>query len=315
MHQHTVFRSRKKAGQALDGPVVTLGNFDGMHLGHQAIFGRVRELAARRDTRTAALTFEPHPVRFFKPDAPPFRLTPERQKLALFAEYGLDAALVLEFNHELAQLSPEAFVEEVLHRDVGARMVVVGEDFRFGKGRSGTAEDLKDLCAARGIEAEIASPVLLDEAPISSTRVRQALQASHMEEITRLMGRPFRLTGEVVHGDKRGRKLGYPTANIETVHRLLPPNGIYATTLHAPNLPALHSVTSVGTRPTFGGEDITVECFVLDQDEPDSLDLYGADVSLDLWKFMRPEVAFDGPEELVTQIRDDVADVREFFML
>ncbi|QDG52734.1 bifunctional riboflavin kinase/FAD synthetase [Persicimonas caeni] len=316
MYQHTVYRSLEEASAGLNHPVVTIGNFDGVHIGHQAIFQRVRQLADERSVPAVALTFAPHPVRYFRKDAPPFRLTTNSQKAALIGQYGLDATVALAFDDELAGLTPADFVEQVLVDGLDATYVVVGEDFAFGKGRAGTTADLERLCEERGIETEIAKHVTLDGEPVSSTRVRRELAAAHMEEIVRLLGRPYRILGEVVRGEQRGRKLGFPTANISPANPLLPPHGVYATTLHVADLPALHSITNVGVRPTFGASEVTVECFVLSHgtDEVD-LDLYGESVELDFWKFVREEKKFDSPKDLVAQIQRDVAEVRRFFKL
>ncbi len=316
MRQHTVFRTLKEAAEALVAPVVTIGNFDGVHLGHQAILSRVRELADERGTAAVALTFSPHPVRYFREDAPAFRLTTNHQKLDLLDQFGLDATVMLDFDADLAALTPEQFVDQIIDEGLDATCVVVGSDFRFGKGRAGDTTDLERLCRERGIGAEIAAHVELDGEPISSTRVRRELAQGHMEEIVRLLGRPYRIEGEVVEGDQRGRKLGFPTANIATTNPLLPPNGVYATSLHVEGLPSLHSITNVGTRPTFGGDDVTVESFVLSHDADDvDLDLYGQNVELDFWKFVRHEKKFDSPEELVAQIKEDVSKVRSFFTI
>lgn len=316
MHQHTVFHSLEEASQALGDPVVTIGNFDGVHIGHQAIFRHIRQLADERGVPAVALTFAPHPVRYFRKDAPPFRLTTDAQKASLIGQYGLDATVVLPFDEELAGLTPVEFVDRVLVGGLNAGYVVVGKDFAFGKGRAGTTADLERLCDERGIVAEIAEHVTLDGDPVSSTRVRRELAAANMDEIVRLLGRPYRIVGEVVEGDQRGRKLGFPTANIAPENALLPPHGVYATSLHVPELPALHSITNVGVRPTFGANEVTVECFVLSHgvDELD-LDLYGETVELDFWRFVRDEKKFNGPEELVAQIKRDIAQVRRFFKL
>lgn len=316
MVQHAVYRTLQNATQQLDSPVVTVGNFDGVHLGHQAIFARVRKLAEARDAPAVAVTFRPHPVRYFRPDAPPFRLTTDTQKRRLLDEYGLDASVMLDFDQALAELSPEDFVAQILDEGLSASAVVVGEDFVFGQGRSGTTDDLERLCAQRGMEAHIVSHVEFDGEPVSSTRVRKALEEGEIELAMRLLGRPYRIGGQVVRGEQRGRQLGFPTANIATENPLLPPNGVYATTLHVDDLPPLHSITNVGTRPTFDDSEVTVETFVLPGDgQPEELDLYGEQVELDFWKMVRPERAFDSADKLVEQIERDVDQVREYFLL
>jgi riboflavin kinase/FMN adenylyltransferase len=204
MVQHRVFRSLEEASEALERPVVTIGNFDGAHIGHQAIFERVRQLADERDVAAVALTFSPHPVRHFRPNMPAFRLTTDEQKLSLLEQYGLDATVVLPFDDSVAGLTPEDFVEQVLTDGLDASYVVVGENFAFGKGRAGSTDDLRRLCADRGIDTEIASHVELDGDVVSSTRVRNELEQAHVDELVRLLGRPYRIVGEVVEGEQRG---------------------------------------------------------------------------------------------------------------
>lgn len=316
MVQQAVYHSLNETSRQLKRPVVTIGNFDGVHLGHQAIFEQVHRRAREHDSTSVALTFRPHPVRFFRPDTPPFRLTTERQKLDLLDEYGLDATVVVDFDEALAGLSPAEFVDEVLCDGLDARSVVVGQEFAFGKGRAGTTDDLERLCAERDIDAHIVPHVEFDGEPVSSTRVRKALAGADMQLAMRLLGRPYRIYGRVVRGDQRGRQLGFPTANIATDNPLLPPHGVYATTLHVDELPALHSITNVGTRPTFDGDAVTVETFILERDpDDDRLDLYGEDVQLDFWRHIRPEKEFDSADDLIAQIERDVELVRSFFML
>lgn len=313
MSEQPIYRSLEAAAQHLESPVVTIGNFDGAHLGHQAIFRLAGQLADELGTRHVGLTFDPHPVRYFRPDADPFRLTPSQQRAELLLSYGLNAVVELPFGDEMSSLEPVEFVRQILVEGLDASGVVVGEDFRFGAGRAGTTEDLERLCAEHGIETRICEHVEADGESISSTRIRSAISDARLEVATRILGRPYRIRGEVVEGDQRGRALGFPTANIATPNRVLPPNGVYATTLHAPNAPARPSITNIGTRPTFDGDDVTVECFVLDTDG--DLDLYGLPVQLDIWMFVREERKFDAPDGLIRQIRKDVSTVEDYFCL
>jgi riboflavin kinase/FMN adenylyltransferase len=313
MSQQPIYRTIEQAAAHLSDPVVTIGNFDGAHVGHQAIFRFARNLANEHGTDDVALTFDPHPVRYFKPDAAPFRLTPSQQRAETLLSYGLKAVVELPFDDDMSALTPSGFVDHILVEGLGVRAVVVGEDFAFGKGRAGKTEDLVRLCEDRNVVAHVCDHVEKDGSSISSTRVREALAKGGMEEATRLLGRPYRIRGEVVEGDQRGRALGFPTANIATNNRALPPNGVYATTLHLENRPALPSITNIGTRPTFGGGDVTVECFVLDHDG--ELDLYERQVELDIWTFVREERPFDAPDGLIRQIQKDVAFVERYFGL
>ncbi|MGM0557301.1 MAG: bifunctional riboflavin kinase/FAD synthetase [Myxococcota bacterium] len=313
MSQQPIYRTLEQASSHLDSPIVTIGNFDGAHVGHQAIFRFAQDLANEHDTKHVALTFDPHPVRFFKPDASPFRLTPSQQRAELLLSYGLDAVVELEFDEQMSSLPPGEFVDQILVRGLDVRGVVVGEDFAFGKGRAGTTDDLVRLCDERDIVAHVCEHVETAGRSISSTRIREALSSGAMEDATRLLGRPYRVRGEVVEGDQRGRALGFPTANISTSNPVLPPNGVYATTLHVSGSTGLPSITNIGTRPTFGGGDVTVECFVLDHEG--ELDLYDKRVELDIWTFVREERQFDAPDGLIRQIQKDVAFVEDYFGL
>lgn len=313
MSQLPIYRTLDEAASQLVSPVVTIGNFDGAHIGHQAIFRVAADLAAVHGVEHVALTFHPHPVRYFRRDAEPFRLTPSQQRAELLLNYGLDAVVELEFGDALSALEPATFVDQILVDGLGAKAVVVGEDFAFGKGRAGSTDDLQELCDERGIETFVCDHLEADGQSISSTRVRDAIADGRMKDSTDLLGRPYRIRGQVVEGDQRGRALGFPTANIATSNRVLPPNGVYATTLHIAGATALPSITNIGVRPTFGGDDVTVECFVLDHEG--ELDLYDREVELDLWMFVREERAFDAPDGLIRQIQKDVAQVEAYFGL
>lgn len=314
MTQIQIFKNLADASAHLKAPVVTIGNFDGAHRGHQAVFERVRALADARETEAVALTFTPHPVRFFRPEMPPFRLTTDTQKAQLMGRYGLDAVVLLPFDQALAGLTPKEFVQTVLRDGLHACRVVVGEGFAFGKGRAGRTDDLIKLCALENIEVEIATDIELGDAEISSTRVRKALAAADIADVTRMLGRPYQIEGTVVTGDQRGRDLGFPTANIDSPNPLLPANGIYITELTVERLGKLRSLTSIGTRPTFNGEDVRVETFVLaGEADPTDLDLYGELVQLDFIKHLRSEAKFDSAEALVEQMNDDVIQALAYY--
>ncbi|HEX6784286.1 MAG TPA: bifunctional riboflavin kinase/FMN adenylyltransferase, partial [Sphingomicrobium sp.] len=242
--------------ESLRGAVVALGNFDGFHLGHQAVVGRAIQRGFHERRPAIVATFDPHPVRYFKPDVPPFRLTTLDQREALFAHAGADAMLVFEFGEELRSTTAEEFVTGLLADRIGAAGVVTGDDFTFGKMRGGNVELLRTLGAEHGIIAETVAPVLLDGTRISSGRVREALIAGDTAVATHLMSRDFAIEGVVQHGDKRGRELGYPTANLALGDYQRPRYGIYAVraTLDAngSNGGSEHpGVASLGIRPTF----------------------------------------------------------------
>ena len=313
MSEASVFRTLREASSELEEPVVTIGNFDGVHRGHQRIIRRARASADERGTRAVALTFDPHPVRYFRPEVAAFRLTTSAQRAKLLLDYGVDAVVELPFDEWLSSLEPSEFVDEILNGGLGARDVVVGEDFAFGKGRAGSTDDLERLCRQRGIDTQVCDHLEVDGESVSSTRIRNLIDEASLEQVNSLQGRPYRILGEVVHGDKRGRDLGFPTANIQTPNPVLPPNGIYVTTLHLSGYPSLQSVTSIGVRPTFGGGPITVESHVLDYD--DELDIYDESVGLDFWSHLREERDYDEVDALVAQMERDVEEARVYFGL
>ncbi len=284
-------------------PVVTIGNFDGLHLGHQAIFADVRRAARAADTQGVAISFQPHPVVFFgKQPEPTFLINTPEQKLALSRAAGIDHPVLLPFGRDLASLSPEAFVHEVLHEALDARSVWVGYDFNFGKGRAGTTEDLRRHAQARGMEVHVHEAVRFDGDVVSSTRVRKALAAGDFALCRHLLGRDHTLRGVVVRGEQRGRELGFPTANVFPRAGMMIPHGIYVSTLWD-DATAWPAVTSVGVRPTIG-DDLApnVETYVLDRTD---LQLYGHEVDVTLHKWLRPELKFDSLDELVAAIEVD----------
>jgi riboflavin kinase / FMN adenylyltransferase len=285
---------------AMRGAIVALGNFDGFHLGHQAVVGRAIQKAAHERRPAMVATFDPHPVRFFRPDLPPFRLTSLDQRERLFMAAGADAMLVFDFNAELAATSAEDFVR-LLADEVGAAGVVTGEDFTFGKGRAGNAITLRALSAAHGMSAEAVAPIALESRVISSSRIREALQAGDPGTATHLLSRPFAIEGEVIHGDKRGRELGWPTANMELGRYLRPKYGIYAVRARLPDGSEHGGVASLGTRPMFDPPRELLETFIFDFDG----DLYGQTIEVDLIAYLRPELKLDGIEALKAQMAED----------
>jgi len=295
--------------EALRGAVIALGNFDGFHLGHQAVVGRAVQRGAHERRPVIVATFDPHPVRHFRPDTPPFRLTTLDQRERLFAHAGADAMLVFKFGDELASTTAEDFVAKLLAERLGAAGVVTGEDFTFGKGRGGNATVLRELGGKHGIEAETVAPVLLDGERISSGRIREALQAGDPGAAIRLLTRPFAIEGEVVHGDKRGRALGWPTANLELHNYLRPAYGIYAVRVTLDDGSEHDGVASLGVRPTFDPPRELLEAVLFDFDG----DLYGRTIEVALHHYLRPEAKFDSVDALRTQMDADAAQARELF--
>jgi riboflavin kinase/FMN adenylyltransferase len=291
------------------GGIVALGNFDGFHLGHQAVVGRAVARAAHERRPAIVATFDPHPVRYFKPDCPPFRLTSLDQRQRLFAQAGADAMLVFPFNGELAATSADDFVRLLTDR-VGAAGVVTGEDFTFGARRGGNVQVLREVGAGLGIAAEAVAPVLLGGEPVSSSRIREALKACDMAIATRLLTRPFAIEGEVLHGDKRGRELGYPTANLELGRYQRPAYGIYAVRIRLDDGNEHAGVASLGIRPTFDPPKELLETYIFDFDE----DLYGRTIEVALHHYLRGEEKFASLDALVEQMRRDEAEARRLLL-
>ena len=291
---------------SLRGALVALGNFDGFHMGHQAVVGRAVERARAEGRPAIVATFDPHPVRHFRPDAPPFRLTSLDQRERLFTAAGADAMLVFHFDADLAALSAEDFIAERLVRNIGARGVVTGEDFTFGHDKRGTTAMLSRLGADHGMAVETVAPVMLDGAIVSSTHIRAALKAGDPRTAARLLTRPFAIEGVVQHGDKLGRTIGYPTANIDMGKYLRPAYGIYAVTGRLDDGRLLKGAANLGIRPSFDPPKELLEPYFFDIAE----DLYGRTIDVSLIEFLRPEAKFDDLDALVRQMDADCARAR-----
>ena len=280
---------------SLKGSILALGNFDGFHLGHQAVVGRAAARAFHERRPVIVATFDPHPVRFFKPEVPPFRLTTLDQRQSLFAHAGADAMLVFEFGAALASMDAEEFVAEVLAREIGAAAVITGDDFSFGKGRKGDAALLAKLGPEHGVAAEAVAQVVLDGERISSGRVREALVEGDTGTATHMLSRDFAVEGVVQRGDQRGRELGYPTANLELGDYQRPKYGIYAVRVTLEDGSEHPGVASLGVRPTFEPPQELLEAHLFGFDG----DLYGHRIEVALHAYIRDERKFDSVEALV----------------
>jgi riboflavin kinase/FMN adenylyltransferase len=292
---------RDPVPDALRGAVLALGNFDGFHIGHQAVVGTAVEWARSESRPAIVATFDPHPVRHFVPDAPPFRLTTLDQRHELFRTAGADAMLVFHFDGDLAGTTASDFVCKLLGEHIGAAGVVTGEDFTFGKGRGGNIAVLRDEGATCGIAVRTVGPVMDRGRPVSSSRIREALQAGDCDEAARLMTRPFAIRGVVEHGDKVGRTLGYPTANLPLGNYLRPRYGIYAVTGALPDGRVLYGAANLGVRPTFDPPKELLEPYFFDFAE----DLYGQEIEVAFHHFIRAEAKFDSLEALKAQMDAD----------
>jgi riboflavin kinase/FMN adenylyltransferase len=304
----TRFGHRDPVPDGLHGAVIALGNFDGFHLGHQAVVREAVEWARAEGRPAIVATFDPHPVRHFAPHVPWFRLTSLEQRAELFAEAGAAAMLVFAFDDALAATTAEDFVGKLLGAHLGAAGVVTGEDFTFGKGRAGDVAQLAMHGALHGIAARTVGPVSAGGLPVSSSRVRDALKAGECETATRLMTRPFAIRGVVQHGDKRGRTIGYPTANIDMGHYLRPRYGVYAVTGRVLDTgETLKGAASLGIRPMFEPPKELLEPYFFDFDG----ELYGREIEVALHHFLRPEAKFASIEALQAQLAEDCARARE----
>ena len=295
----------------LKGSILALGNFDGFHLGHQAVVGRAIQRGFHERRPVIVATFDPHPVKFFKPDVPPFRLTSLDQRERLFAHAGADAILVFEFGEELRSTTAEDFVSELLAKWIGAAGVVTGDDFTFGKMRGGNVELLRTVGAEHGIVAEAVAPVLLGGVRISSGRIREALIAGDTATATKLMSRDFAIEGIVQAGDRRGRELGYPTANMMLGDYQRPRYGIYAVRVMLADGSEHPGVASLGVRPTFDPPTELLETHLLDFDG----DLYQRRVEVALHAFIREERKFETVDALVEEMKRDEAAARRLLAL
>ncbi|WP_206930219.1 bifunctional riboflavin kinase/FAD synthetase [Roseococcus thiosulfatophilus] len=287
------------------GGTVALGNFDGVHRGHAAVLAAAHQ--ARPDLPLVALTFEPHPREHFRPDDPPFRLTLLPAKAAALAGLGAKAVVAVPFDGAFSTMSAEAFVEDVLHRGLGARHLACGGDFAFGHRRGGNIAVLQAAAEARGIGLSIVRHLADSEGPISSTRIRRQLQDGYPERAAVLLGRPWSIRGPVTHGDARGRTIGFPTANIPLGRHLEPARGVYAVRATLADGRVVPGVANLGRRPTLGGDPVSrLEAHLFDFQG----DLYGQEVEVALLAFIRDERKFANFQELTTQIAADAAAAR-----
>ncbi len=301
-----IFRHIEDRNISLPKPILTLGSFDGIHLGHQALLQRVVQDAKARDGRSVVLTFEPHPLTILAPQRAPRLILTHKDKMVLLQSYGVDAVIIQPFNSAFANVEAEAFVRGYLVERLKVHKMWVGKDLRFGKGRKGRVEDLIRWGVEGGFEVGIVGPVTLGGVRISSSRIRDLIKRGDVHEVQRFLGRYHFASGRVIPGYQRGRQLGFPTANIVTRTEMLPSDGIYATFLGVDQR-LWSSVTNIGVNPTFGGGPRTIESYIFDF----SGDLYGRSVKLFFVKRIREEKKFPTPEDLVGQMKKDVLGAQE----
>lgn len=290
------------------GCVATIGNFDGVHLAHQAILRQLRQGAGQLPV--TVVLFEPQPQEFFQGQGAPARLMRLRDKCEAIGQYGVDRIVAIRFNAAFARLTAKAFVEQVLVSGLGVRRLVIGDDFRFGRGREGDYAYLKEAGERHGFVVEPIAPFLLDGERVSSTRVRQALMTGDTGLAQRLLGRPYRISGHIAHGDKRGRTIGVPTANVFLHRRVSPVMGVYVVRVHGLAQAPLAGVANIGTRPTIDGTRVLLEVHVFDFNG----EVYGHYVQVDFLHKLRDEQRFGSFIELKTRIESDIAEAREWLV-
>lgn len=296
--------------QATSSRVLAIGNFDGVHLGHRALLERLAATARQHGLPAAVMTFEPHPRELFAPEQAPARLTSLREKLALLEGCGIDEVFLLHFSRKLAGLTAQEFVDKILVRGLGVRHLIIGDDFRFGKGRAGDFAMLEAAGRAQGFGVEAMHTIEIGGERVSSSAVRDALGAGDLEHAARLLGRPYCISGRVVHGDKIGRKLGWPTANIQLKRKRVALTGVFAATVSGLDKRHLPGAASLGVRPTLGaGLRPVLEVHLFDFDQ----EIYGAHVTVHLLHKLRDEMKFDSLTALTAQIARDVQATQEFF--
>ena len=292
----------------LTDSVVTMGNFDGLHLGHQCLVRNAVEDARHLGRPSVVLTFEPHPLKILAPERAPKLLLAHKDKMQLLQSFGIDMVIIQNFDAAFANLQPETFVHSILMDRLDIKKIWVGKDFRFGKGRKGTVADLKGWGVQSGFEVGVVDPILVGEARVSSSKIRQLLEEGRVDEAQRLLGRYHFVSGKVIPGHRRGRELGFPTANISSRTEVIPLDGIYATILQIGAERRL-SVSNIGVNPTFGAGPRTIESFVLDFDD----NIYGKSVKLSFVKRLREERKFASVDQLVAQMHQDVKRARALF--
>ncbi|MDH3979784.1 MAG: bifunctional riboflavin kinase/FAD synthetase [Gammaproteobacteria bacterium] len=291
------------------GCVATIGNFDGVHRGHQAVIEQCVEQAAELALPVTLITFEPQPREYFHPQSAPARLTRLREKIRALDEYGVGRMLCLPFNDHLAGLDPETFIREILVDGAGVKHLVVGDDFRFGKDRAGNFSLLQQAGARHGFEVASMHTYCLGEGRVSSTRVRDALLRGDLDAAATLLGRPYAMSGRVAHGDKRGRTIGFPTANVFLHRAASPLAGVFAVQMDGVAAQPVTGVANVGSRPTVDGTSALLEVHLFDFDR----DIYGKHVQVSFMKKIRDERRFESFEALREQIQADARQAKDFF--
>ncbi len=298
-----IIRKEKDFRREFKNPVLTIGNFDGVHLGHQRIFRQVAEKAGEINGESMVYTFEPHPVELLAPQQKPLLITSPQEKLRLIEEQGIDVVICAPFSRDFARQTPEDFVKRILYDQIKIRQLFVGHDYTFGKDRRGNIAMLMDLGKKLGFNVEVVEAFRVGGAVVSSTRIRELIQKGAMQEAAKMLGRSYLLSGRVIHGHGRGsRKLGFPTANLKPEGALFPKPGIYATWAYHEGK-KYAGVANLGWNPTFHDQKFSIEIHLLNFNR----DIYGEPLRVEFVERLRDEITFQGPEELIAQIKKDIS--------
>ncbi len=282
-------------------PVVTLGNFDGIHIGHQRIFQKVIDNAKRMNGESVVITFDPHPLKILSPEQCPPLLTPFRKKMMFMEKTGVEKVLCIRFTKAFSEMAPHDFIKQILMEKIHAKKIIIGYNYRFGKGKSGTADSLKKICSSFGIEVEVVDALVVDDIPVSSSKIRELIRDGEVEKASKLLGRDYLVIGRVIHGTQRGHNLGFPTANIEMIEELYPKPGVYAVKVEW-HRQVLNGLANLGFNPTFGVQRLSLEVHLLNFNQ----DIYGDELQVSFIRRIRDEIRFSSLKELIDQIKRDI---------
>ena len=295
----------------IEPSAAAIGNFDGVHLGHEKVLEEAKKLSREKKLPISVLTFDPHPREFFSSEKNNFLLQTNTQKVETLRKHGIDNLINLQFDKNLSELQPEEFIERILYKNLSLRHVFVGKDFKFGKNRKGDIYALKNIGTKYNISVSSISLKTLNTVSISSSKIRELLKSGNIIEANKLLGRPYKISGLVIEGDKRGRSINFPTANIKLGNLIMPAFGVYSVSVKGIENKIYNGIANIGRRPTVNDRGVLLEVNIFDFNN----NIYGKEISVNLLNFIRKEKKFDGIESLKTQIKNDVKVSKEFFNL
>lgn len=303
-----IYQGIEQVRHRLKNPAITIGNFDGVHTGHQALFRKVKEWAQKLDGQSVVMTFHPHPLAVLFPGNPLSFITSHEQKLDLIADFGIDATIVVPFSKDFSQISAREFVEDLLVGSIGVKAVVVGYDYRFGRNREGDISFLRQLGEEHGFQVDTVPGIRMDDMVVSSTAIRKMIVEGNISKANQLLGRLFEVSGTIIPGRKRGAGLGFPTANIRMPAQTPPRTGVYVVEAEIDGN-TYGGAANLGYNPTFGDVDLSLEVHLFDFNQ----DVYGKPISVRFIDRLRDEKRFSGPQDLIDQIRKDVETARKIY--